>query len=77
MFPKKAVASVVGIGGFAGGMGGVFLTKLGGWLFDYYGALGNVHTGYAIMFGICAVAYLVALGVMAALVPKHRSITDL
>lgn len=77
MFPKKAVASVVGIGGFAGGMGGVVLTKLGGWLFDYYGALGEVYTGYAIMFGICAVAYLIALGVMIALVPKHKPITDL
>src|SRR5690606_25652016 len=29
MFPKKAVGSVVGIGGFAGGMGGVVLNKLG------------------------------------------------
>ncbi|MET0355522.1 MAG: MFS transporter, partial [Cellvibrio sp.] len=77
MFPKKAVASVVGIGGFAGGMGGVVLTKLGGWLFDHYGALGEIHTGYAIMFGICAVAYLVALGVMILLVPKHKPITDL
>lgn len=77
MFPKKAVASVVGIGGFAGGMGGVVLTKLGGWLFDYYGAQGEIHTGYSIMFGICAVAYLVALGVMILLVPKHKPITDL
>jgi ACS family hexuronate transporter-like MFS transporter len=77
MFPKKAVASVVGIGGFAGGMGGVVLTKLGGWLFDYYGALGQIYTGYAIMFGICAVAYLIALGVMVLLVPKHKPITDL
>jgi ACS family hexuronate transporter-like MFS transporter len=77
MFPKKAIGSVVGIGGFAGGMGGVVLTKLGGWLFDYYGALGQIYTGYAIMFGICAVAYLVALGVMIALVPKHKPITDL
>jgi ACS family hexuronate transporter-like MFS transporter len=36
MFPKKAVASVVGIGGMAGGIGGVVLSKLGGWLFDSY-----------------------------------------
>lgn len=77
MFPKKAVGSVVGIGGFAGGMGGVVLTKLGGWLFDYYGALGQIYTGYAIMFGICAVVYLVALGVMVVLVPKYKLITDL
>jgi len=77
MFPKKAVASIVGIGGFAGGMGGVVLTKLGGWLFDYYGGLGNIYTGYSIMFGICAVAYLLALGVMVLLVPRHKPITDL
>ncbi|RZA05531.1 MAG: MFS transporter [Moraxellaceae bacterium] len=77
MFPKKAVGSIVGIGGMAGGMGGVLVTKLGGWLFDYYGALGQIYTGYAIMFGICAIAYLVALGVMVMLVPKHKPITDL
>lgn len=36
MFPKKAIASVVGIGGMAGGLGGVVMSKLGGWLFDSY-----------------------------------------
>jgi MFS transporter, ACS family, hexuronate transporter len=36
MFPKKAIGSVVGIGGMAGGMGGVVMSKLGGWLFDSY-----------------------------------------
>ena len=77
MFPKKAVGSVVGIGGMAGGMGGVFMSKTGGWLFDYYGAQGNIHTGYAIMFAVCAVAYLLAWGVMKILVPKYKPITDL
>src|SRR4030095_215550 len=60
MFPKKAVASVVGIGGMAGGIGGVVMSKLGGALFDHYKALGHIETGYTIMFTICAVAYLVA-----------------
>lgn len=77
MFPKKAIASVVGIGGMAGGMGGVILTKLGGALFDHYKALGHIETGYSIMFGICAVAYLGAWFVMKALVPKYKLITDL
>jgi MFS transporter, ACS family, hexuronate transporter len=77
MFPRHAVASVVGIGGMAGGLGGVVLSKLGGRLFDHYGAIGEIYTGYAIMFGICAVAYLVALGIMFALVPKYKPITDL
>jgi ACS family hexuronate transporter-like MFS transporter len=40
MFPKKAVGSVVGIGGMAGGLGGVIISKLGGWLFDSYRAAG-------------------------------------
>lgn len=77
MFPKKAVASVVGIGGMAGGIGGVILTKLGGALFDHYKALGHIETGYTIMFTICSVAYLVAWSVMKALVPKYNPITDL
>ena len=77
MFPKHSVGSVVGIGGMAGGLGGVILSKLGGWLFDYYGALGQIQTGYMIMFSICAVAYLVAWGVMKTLVPRYREITDL
>jgi ACS family hexuronate transporter-like MFS transporter len=36
MFPKRAVGSVVGIGGMAGGIGGVIISKIGGWLFDSY-----------------------------------------
>jgi ACS family hexuronate transporter-like MFS transporter len=36
MFPQKAIASVVGIGGMAGGFGGVIISKIGGWLFDGY-----------------------------------------
>jgi ACS family hexuronate transporter-like MFS transporter len=77
MFPKKAVGSVVGIGGMAGGLGGVAMSKLGGALFDHYKALGHIETGYTIMFAICAVAYLVAWGVMKSLVPKYKPITDL
>lgn len=77
MFPKKAIASVVGIGGMAGGLGGVVMSKLGGKLFDHYQALGHIKTGYTIMFTICAVAYLVAWAVMKSLVPKYKPITDL
>lgn len=77
MFPKKSVASVVGIGGMAGGIGGVLISKLGGALFDYYQKLGHIETGYSIMFAICAVAYLVAWAIMKMLVPKYNPITDL
>lgn len=77
MFPKKAIGSVVGIGGMVGGLGGVFITKLGGSLFDKYKALGSIETGYTIMFTICALAYLVAWIVMKLLVPKYKLITNL
>jgi ACS family hexuronate transporter-like MFS transporter len=77
MFPKKAIASIVGIGGMAGGIGGVLVSKVGGYLFDYYESLGHIQTGYSIMFILCAVAYLVAWGVMKILVPKYCVITDL
>ena len=77
MFPKKAVAAIVGIGGMAGGIGGVIVTKVGGALFDHYKALGHIETGYTIMFAFCAVAYLIAWFVMKSLVPKYKVITDL
>ena len=77
MFPKKAVGSIIGIGGMAGGLGGVLITKVGGALFDHYKALGHIQTGYTIMFSFCAVAYLLAWMVMKILVPRYNPITDL
>jgi ACS family hexuronate transporter-like MFS transporter len=77
LFPKKAIGSVIGIGGMAGGIGGVLVTKLGGYLFDYYEGLGHIQTGYTIMFVICALAYLMAWVVMKILVPKYEPIHNL
>lgn len=77
MFPKKTIGSVVGIGGMAGGIGGVIVTKTAGALFDHYDALGNVQMGYTIVFIFCAVAYLVAWSIMKTLVPKYAPIQDL
>lgn len=74
MFPGKAVASVVGIGGMAGGIGGVIITKVGGALFDHYKSLGHIQTGYTIMFSYCAIAYLLAWVIMKSLVPRHRKV---
>lgn len=77
MFPKKAIGSIVGIGGMAGGIGGVIITKTGGALFDHYKAAGHIETGYTIMFSFCAVAYLIAWMVMKWLVPEYKPINDL
>ena len=71
LFPRHCVASVVGIGGLAGGIGGVLVTKIGGLLFDHYGARGQIQTGYMIMFTFCALAYLVAWAIMKILVPTR------
>lgn len=74
MFPKKTIGSIIGIGGMAGGIGGVIVSKVGGGLFDYYKGLGHIETGYTIMFTFCAIAYIIAWAVMKALVPKMKAI---
>jgi MFS transporter, ACS family, hexuronate transporter len=146
MFPKKAVASVTGIGGMAGSLGGILVTKSAGWLFDGYRYAGiakswveakannlgdfvekiralqlvnkhgdlinldkfelgslpaevvtqihavdpnslqaltaiqvpivqsNMTTAYTIVFVFCALAYLLAWGIMHMLVPKFKKI---
>jgi len=70
MFPNFTVGSVTGIGGMAGGMGGVVVSKIGGAVFDHYEAMGRIETGYTIMFTVCAVTYLVAWAIMKFLVPR-------
>jgi len=72
LFPKKAVASVTGIGGMAGALGGMLIAWLAGILFDKYKLLGNLERGYYIMFFICAFSYLLAWILMHFLVPKEK-----
>jgi len=73
MFPKTATASVTGIGGMFGGLGGLLLTLLVQKdMFVYYRSIGKIETAYYIMFAICASAYLVAWIIMQLLVPKMK-----
>jgi ACS family hexuronate transporter-like MFS transporter len=74
MFPKKTTASVTGMGGMAGALGGILIAYTAGHLFDHFKALGNIRTGYYIMFFICGSAYLIAWLVMHFLAPKMRRI---
>jgi ACS family hexuronate transporter-like MFS transporter len=75
MFPKSAVATIVGIGGMAGGIGSFFINKGSGLLFDYSLAeWGSKTPGYTIVFAFCAVAYLIGWIVMKTLVPKYKQI---
>lgn len=75
MFPKKAVASITGIGGMAGGLGGILIAKSAGYLFEYYKGQGDITVGYMIMFVICGLAYLTAWLIMHLLVPKMKRVT--
>lgn len=79
MFPKKAVATITGFTGLAGGLSSFLLMTISGYLFDYAEKswVGGLSTGYAIIFGYCAIAYLLGWAAMKTLAPKHKPITDL
>jgi len=68
MFPKKAIGSVIGIGGMAGGIGGVLVQRLSGILNTHY--VSTPKTAYLIMFTICALAYITAWCVIKLLTIK-------
>lgn len=75
MFPKKATASVTGIGGMFGGLGGILLSLLvQKGMFVYYESIGKIEIGYYIMFFICGSAYLLAWLIMHFLVPRLQKI---
>jgi ACS family hexuronate transporter-like MFS transporter len=74
MFPKQAVSSVVGIGGMAGSVGGMLFPLLVGTLLDHYKALGNIVTGYNILFVICGFGYLIAWTAMHFLAPRMEPV---
>jgi ACS family hexuronate transporter-like MFS transporter len=63
MFPRPAVGSVVGIGTFAGAMCSAVLQPLVGHFKDVYG-------NYTLMFVVASCAYLVALAIFHAMVPR-------
>ena len=69
MFPKKAVSSVIGIGGMAGSVGGIFFPMIVGSLLDKYKLLGNINDGYNIIFLLCGSAYMIAWVIIYTLVP--------
>lgn len=64
MFPRAAVASVVGLGGFAGAMGGVLFQRVTGRVLE---ATGN---NYGMIFVVCGLAYVTAWVVIHLLAPR-------
>ncbi|WP_083610090.1 MFS transporter [Pontibacter flavimaris] len=74
MFPKRAVSSVVGIGGMAGSIGGFMFPALVGFILASYEATGNLVGGYNVIFTICGFAYLAAWLLMHFLTPTMKEV---
>ena len=67
-FPKRAVASVTGIGTMAGALGGIFVARFAGWILDATGS-------YWPLFAMSASSYVVAWLLVHLLLPKKGSET--
>jgi ACS family hexuronate transporter-like MFS transporter len=63
MFPQHAVASVVGLGGFAGAVGGMVIATFTGFLLQTTGS-------YVAVFMMAASAYLLALAAVQVIAPS-------
>jgi ACS family hexuronate transporter-like MFS transporter len=63
VFPRQAVASVVGIGGTAGAVGGMLMAKYAGWVLDAVGT-------YTPIFVVAGAAYWLALAALQLLSPR-------
>lgn len=64
MFPKRAVGSAIGLGGFAGGVGGMIMAKSTGLVLD--ATAGN----YTLIFAACTVVYFIAVLAIHLLSPR-------
>jgi MFS transporter, ACS family, hexuronate transporter len=62
-FPAHAVASVVGMGGMAGAIGGMLIAKIVGYVLQWTGS-------YMIPFFMAGFAYLIALAAIQLLAPR-------
>ena len=79
MFPKRAMATITGIGGMAGGIASFFMLVGCGIFQDYAEKVNLPFCGfegkaasYYIVFCVCAFAYLIGWLIMKSLVPKYK-----
>jgi ACS family hexuronate transporter-like MFS transporter len=64
MFPKKAVGSVIGLGGFMGGVGGMIMAKSTGLVLD------ATDGNYTLIFAACTTVYFLAVLAIHLLSPR-------
>lgn len=67
-FPKRAVASVTGIGTMAGALGGIFVARFAGWVLD-------ATRSYWPLFAMSSSAYVAAWIAVQLILPKKGSFT--
>jgi ACS family hexuronate transporter-like MFS transporter len=67
MFPKKAVGSIVGLGGMAGSIGGMLFSTSAGFILE-------ITKSYYTLFLISGSAYVLALLIFHLLVPKIKPV---
>ncbi|MCJ8164972.1 MFS transporter [Pontibacter sp. E15-1] len=72
--PKKAVSSVVGIGGMTGSIASTLFPLLVGTLLQYYESAGNIGAGYNILFIICGFAYILAWAIIHLLTRRMKPV---
>ncbi len=63
MFPRKAIGSIVGIGGMAGAIGGMLIATIAGFVLEFTGS-------YLILFIICGSMYILAYLIFIRLAPR-------
>lgn len=69
MFPKQAVGSVIGLGGFCGGIGGMIMAKSTGLVLD------ATNGDYSLIFATCTVVYFIAVLIIHLLSPRLERAT--
>ena len=81
LFPKKAVGTMTGINGMAGGIGSYCINKYSGQLFDYadqtqmaFLGFQGKPAGYFIVFCYCAIAYVLGWICLKVLVPRYKAV---
>lgn len=67
MFPRRAVGSVVGLGGMFGSIGALFIAKVTGYVLQWTGS-------YVSLFIIAGSAYLIALAIIHLLSPRFEPV---
>jgi MFS transporter, ACS family, hexuronate transporter len=67
MFPRKAIGSIVGLGGMAGAIGGMLIATFAGFILEFTGS-------YLVLFIICGSMYILAYLIFIQLAPKLEQV---